>query len=65
MINASYVNKSSSSWKSSSLYRFFMARDADFAIKENPYSTLHPEDVWNTNKGQYSSYSNRFGDHHQ
>ena len=51
--------------KRSPLYIFFMGRDADFTIKENPYRNNHPEDVWDHRKGQYATYSNRFGEHHQ
>ena len=65
MEEAQYFNKSGTDLKSSSLYRFFMARDADFTIKENPYAKLHPEDVWNASRPHYASYTNRFGDHHQ
>ena len=65
MLEAQYINKSGSSWSTSPLYRFFFAREADWSIKENPYANSHSEDVWDSRKGQFSTYSNRFGDHHQ
>ena len=65
MLEAQYVNKRGSSWRETPLFRFFFAREADFTIKKNPYTSLHHEDVWDDRKGQFSTYSNRFGDHHQ
>jgi hypothetical protein len=65
MLEAQYNNKQQSSFKSSALYRFFMGRDADFTIRENPYAKLHPEDVWNSQRGHYTTYTNNFGQHHQ
>ena len=62
---AQYFSKAGDDFKSSSLFRFFMARDADFEIKQNPYANRHPEDVWNSATGQYATYSNNFGQHHQ
>ena len=37
MLDAQYVNRSSTSWKQSALFRYFFAREADFTIKQNPY----------------------------
>ena len=65
MEQAQYFSKAGDDFKSSSLFRFFMARDADFEIKQNPYANRHPEDVWNSATGQYATYHNNFGRHHQ
>lgn len=65
MKEAQYVKEGRTPWKQTPLYRFFMGRDADYQVKENPYAKLHPEDVWDSRKGQYSTYTTRFGDHHQ
>ena len=65
MLETQYVTQRKSDVKRSALYRFFMARDADFSLKDNPYRKAHPEDVWDSRKAQYSTYTNRFGDHHQ
>ena len=67
MEQAQYMKQynAKTSWKETPLYRFFMARDADFTIKDNPYQKLHPEDVWDRRVGHYSTYSNSFGKHHQ
>ena len=65
MKEAQYVPESSFSWKRTPLYRFFMGRDADYTIKENPYQTAHPDDVWDSRKGHYTTYSNNFSAHHQ
>ena len=65
MEEAQYFSKSGEGFRSSALFRFFFARDADFTIRENPYAKLHPEDVWDSRKGQYSTYTNNFGQHHQ
>jgi len=67
MLDAQYVERRNSltDGKRSPLYRFFMGRDADFKIKENPYRSLHPEDIWDSRKGHYATYSNSFGEHHQ
>jgi len=67
MLDSQYVERRNdlTDGKRSPLYRFFLARDADFTIKENPYRSQHPEDVWNSKVGQYATYSNNFGEHHQ
>ena len=65
MKEAQYVKEGQTPWKQTPLYRFFMGRDADYTVRENPYQKLHPEDVWDSRKGQYSTYATRFGDHHQ
>jgi len=65
MLESQYINRQQSGWKSSPIYRYFMARDADFTIKANPYEKLHPEDVWDPRVGRFSTYTNRFGEHHQ
>jgi len=66
MEEAQYFSKSGGEgFRSSALFRFFFARDADFTIRENPYAKLHPEDVWDSRKGHYSTYTNNFGQHHQ
>jgi len=64
MIKTQYVPKFEKDGKRSPLYRYFMARDADFTIKENPYQKVHPDDVWDPRKGHYSTYSNSFQQHH-
>ena len=58
-----HLNKQSEG-KSSPIYRYFFARDADFTVKENPYRSNHSEDVWNHNEGLYTGYSNDFRSHH-
>ena len=65
MLEAQYVNKRESEGKRSPLYRFFMARDADFTIKENPYAKVHADDIWDNRKGHFATYTNKFGEHHQ
>ena len=65
MMKSQYVNQKESEGKRSPLYRYFMARDADFSSKENPYQVAHPDDVWDERKGNYSSYSNNYGAHQQ
>ena len=65
MRESQYVGAGESEGKRSPLYRFFMARDADYTIKENPYQTNHPDDVWDEKKGWYQTYTNNFGQHHQ
>ena len=65
MIESQYVTARESEGKRSPLYRYFMARDADFSLKENPYRNTHAEDVWDARKGHYATYSNRFVEHHQ
>lgn len=65
MLRAQYVPKRESSFKQSAVYRYFMGRDADYTIKQNPYQVAHPDDVWDSRKGHYSSYSNNFPQHHQ
>ena len=65
MLSTQYVPQFEKSGKRSPLYRYFMARDADFTIKENPYQKMHPDDVWDPRKGHYSTYSNSFQQHHQ
>ena len=65
MMKSQYVPLHETSGKRSPIYRFFFARDADFTIKENPYQKMHPDDIWDPRKGQYSTYSNNFGQHHQ
>lgn len=51
--------------KKSAWYRYFFTRDADFEVKENPYAHYHRQDVYNSNRGTYSSLTNDFQDHLQ
>ena len=51
--------------KRSAWYRYFFALDADFSVKENPYVTQHPKDVYNREDMRFVTYSNRFSDHTQ
>ena len=51
--------------KKSPIYRYFFPRDADFTIKENPYTNANREDIWDHRKAQYPTYGNNFGAHHQ
>ena len=63
MIEGQYVPARKWDYKRSSIYRYFYDRDADFTLKDNPYA-VHPEDRWDSRKGHYSTYTNRFGEHH-
>ena len=66
MLDSQYVNRrNESNWKRNPIYRYFMGRDADYTIKENPYRNTHHEDVWDSRKGHYPTYTNSFGEHHQ
>ena len=66
MLDAQYVERRNlTDGKRSPLFRYFMARDADFTIKDNPYRSMHSEDIWDARKGHYPTYSNSFGEHHQ
>jgi len=46
MLEAQYNSKQGTPAKQSALYRYFLARNADFTIKENPYENAHRDDVW-------------------
>lgn len=61
MIEDQYVNKRQGEGAASPFRRFFLTRSADFTVKENPYQKLHPEDVWDSRKGHYPTYTNTFG----
>ena len=65
MLESQYVTKREGEGKRSPLFRFFLARDADFTVKENPYQKMHPDDVWDPRKGHYSTYSSDFPSHVQ
>lgn len=67
MMESQYIlegKKAASEGKRNPIYRYFLARDADFTIKENPYANRHPEDIWDSRKGHFASITNRFGEHH-
>jgi hypothetical protein len=57
--NTSY----SSDVKRRTWYRVLFPNDADYSVKENPYSQYHKDDIYNPANGYYSSPTNHFRDH--
>ena len=51
--------------KKSAWYRYFFTLDADFEVKENPYSHYSKKDIFNSKNSRYSTYTNDFHEHLQ
>lgn len=50
--------------KTRTWYRLFFPNDADYSVKENPYSQTHRENIYNPNNNFYANHTNHFRHHH-
>jgi len=69
MLSAHYTKykaeKNETSYRNSSVYRFFFPYDASYDIKGANTARTAPEDRFDPAKGYYPTYTNDFRDHHQ
>ena len=57
--------KNKGEFKRSTLYRLFFPSTADFTIKENPWMTMHRDEIFDATTGKFPRITNRFADHEQ